>query len=73
MAFRFRDRRTAHFNEECIKASFAIEQAAMLESDRLRAEVDVRDRAALPGYRVKTLKGARKGQYSNRINDQRPI
>ena len=71
MIVSFRDRRTADFAcGKRVKAFFAIEQAAMLKLDRLQAAVDVRDLAALPGNRLKALKGDRRGQYSIRINDR---
>jgi plasmid maintenance system killer protein len=40
------------------------------QSRRPQAAVSVKDMAALPGNRVETLSGDRKGQYSIRINDQ---
>lgn len=38
--------------------------------DVLNAAHDLRDLAAIPGHRLETLKGDRKGQFSIRINDQ---
>ena len=39
----------------------------------LDAAIDLNDLRAPPGNRLERLKGARKGQYSIRINDRRRI
>ena len=71
MIVSFRGKRTADFADgKRIKAFFAIELAALLKLDRLRAAVVLQDLAALPGNRLAALKGNRKGQYSIRINDR---
>jgi proteic killer suppression protein len=67
----YRDKRT----RDCalgkrVKAFSGIERAARLKLDRLEAAVMLQDLAALPGNRLESLKGDRKGQYSIRINDQ---
>lgn len=67
----YRDRRTRDFAAgKRIKAFSGIERAARLKLDRLEAATGVKDIAALPGNRLETLVGDRKGQYSIRINDQ---
>ncbi len=71
MIVSYRDKRTREFaSGERVKAFSAIERAARLKLDRLEAAVTLRDLAVLPGNRLEALKGDRKGQYSNRINDQ---
>ena len=71
MIVSYRDNRTAGFvTGKRIKAFSGIERAARLKIDRLEAAADLQDLAALPGNRFEALKGARKGQFSIRINDQ---
>jgi proteic killer suppression protein len=71
MIVRYRDKRTGDFaSGKRIKAFSGIERAARLKLDRLEAAVVLRDLAVLPGNRLESLKGDRKGQYSVRINDQ---
>ena len=53
-----------------MKAFSGFERAARLKLDRLEAATMLKDVAALPGNRFEALKGARRGQYSIRINDQ---
>jgi len=48
----------------------AIEQVARRKLAQLNAAIELRDLAAPPGNRLEALKGARKGQYSIRVNDQ---
>jgi toxin HigB-1 len=48
----------------------AFERAARLKLDRLEAALTLQDLAVLPGNRLESLKGDRKGQYSIGINDQ---
>ena len=66
MIVSYRDMRT----RERVKAFSGIDRTARLKLDRLEAAVELRDLAALPGNRLESLKGERKGQYSFRINDQ---
>jgi proteic killer suppression protein len=67
----YRDSRTRDFAiGKRVKAFSGIERAARLKLDRLDAAISLKDLAALPGNRFEVLKGARKGQYSIRINDQ---
>ncbi|MBV9181933.1 MAG: type II toxin-antitoxin system RelE/ParE family toxin [Acidobacteria bacterium] len=71
MIVSYRDKRTRDFaSGKRVKAFSRIERAARLKLDRLEAAVELKDLAALPGNRLEALKGARKGQYSIRINDQ---
>ena len=65
------DERTRDFARgKRVKAFSGIERPARLKLDRLEAATSKLDLAALPGNRFEALKGKRKGQYSNRINDQ---
>ena len=48
----------------------AIKEQAERRLDRIDNAVELGDLAALRGNRLEALKGARKGQYSIRINDQ---
>ena len=67
----YRDKRTRDFADgKRVKAFSGIERATRLKLDRLEAAVALRDLAVLPGNRLESLKGDRKGQYSIRINDQ---
>ena len=71
MIVSYRDKRTEDFAAgKRVKAFSGIERAARLKLDRLDAAIELRDLAVLPGNRFEALKGARKGQYSIRINDQ---
>lgn len=71
MIISYRDKRSEDFAAgKRVKAFFSIERAGRLKLDRLDAAAELRDLAALPGNRFEALKGARKGQYSIRINDQ---
>ena len=58
------------FRRETVRRFKAIERQALRKLDMLEAAPDIRTLAALPGNRLETLKGDRKGQYSIRINDQ---
>ena len=53
-----------------VGAFSGIERSARLKMDRLEATSSLKDLAALPGNRLQTLKGDRRGQYSIRVNDQ---
>ncbi len=71
MIVSYRDKLTRDFaSGKRIKAFSGIERAARLKLDRLEAAVTLQDLAVLPGNRLESLKGDRKGQYSLRINDQ---
>jgi proteic killer suppression protein len=71
MILSYRDKRTRDFAAgKRVKAFSGIQRAAQLKLDRLEAATSLRDLAALPGNRFEALSGARKGQYSIRINDQ---
>lgn len=66
----FRDKRTRDFAEgKRVKAFDGIRLKAELKLDQLDAATSIRD-LNLPGNRLETLKGDRKGQYSIRVNDQ---
>jgi proteic killer suppression protein len=67
----YRDKRTRLFADgRPIKAFSGFARAARLKLDRLEAASGLQDLAALPGNRLETLAGDRKGQFSIRINDQ---
>ena len=71
MILSYRGKRTRDFAAgKRVKAFSGIERAARLKIDRLEAASSLDDLAALPGNRLETLKGDRKGQHSIRINDQ---
>lgn len=71
MIVSFRDKRTRDFAAgKRVKAFSGIERSARLKLDRLEAAVSLKDLARLPGNRFEVLVGARRGQYSIRINDQ---
>jgi len=65
------DKRTAAFARgERVKAFAAIERPARMKLDRLEAATSLGDMAALPGNRLESLTGDRKGRWSIRINDR---
>jgi proteic killer suppression protein len=71
MIVSFEDKRTRDFTEgRYVKAFSGFARQAEMKLDQLEAATVIRDLAALPGNRFEALKGDRKGQYSNRINDQ---
>ena len=71
MIVSFRDKRTRELAEgKAVKAFAAFSRQAEMKLDQLEAATTVRDLAALPGNRLESLKGDRKGQCSIRINDQ---
>ena len=71
MIVSYRDKRTLDFAAgKRVKASSGIERPARLKIDRLEAATTLGDLAGLPGNRLETLKGDRKGQYSIRINER---
>jgi proteic killer suppression protein len=66
-----RDKRTSEFVAgKMVRAFSGFERAATMKIDRMQVVTSLSDLAALPGNRFEALKGARKGQYSIRINDQ---
>ncbi len=71
MIISYRDKRTRVFAEgKRMKAFAGFERAANLKLDRLDDATSLRDLVALPGNRFEALKGARRGQFSIRINDR---
>jgi proteic killer suppression protein len=58
------------FRRETVRRFKAIERQALRKLDMLDAAPDIRTLAALPGNRLESLKGDRKGQFSIRINEQ---
>ena len=71
MILSYRDKRTRDFAAgKRVRSFTGIERAARLKLDRLEAATSLKDIAALPGNRLESLKGDRRGQYSIRINDQ---
>jgi toxin HigB-1 len=58
------------FHRETVKRFKSIERSALRKLDMLHAAPDLRTLSLLPGNRLESLKGNRKGQYSIRINDQ---
>lgn len=71
MIVSFRDRRTHEFAEGKLVRSFSgFSRQAEMKLDQLEVATTVRDLAVLPGIRLESLKGDRKGQFSLRINDQ---
>jgi proteic killer suppression protein len=71
MIVSYREKHTRDFAAgKRVKAFSGIERRARLKLDRLEAATALRDLAVLPGNRFEALAGARKGQYSIRINDQ---
>jgi proteic killer suppression protein len=70
MIVNFRDKQTREFAAGKRGKAFAgFERQAEMKLDQLEAAISLID-LDLPGNRFKTLKGARQGQYSIRINDQ---
>ena len=70
MIVSYQDKRTREFSEgKRVKAFDGFERKAELKLDQLDAAASIRD-LDLPGNRLESLKGDRKGQYSIRINDQ---
>jgi proteic killer suppression protein len=58
----FRDRRTVDFAAgKRVKAVAGIERSARLKLDRLEAATSLRDLVSLPGNRLESLQGERKG------------
>jgi toxin HigB-1 len=70
MILSYRDKRTRAFADgKRVKAYAGFARKAELRLDQLDAATSLLD-LDLPGNRLESLKGDRKGQYSVRINDQ---
>jgi proteic killer suppression protein len=70
MIVSFRDKRTREFAlGNRVKAFSGFERKAELKLDQLDSATSILD-LDLPGNRLETLSGDRKGQYSIRINNQ---
>ena len=71
MIVSFGDKRTERFARgERVKEFSGFARQAEIRLDRLEAASSLIDLAAFRGNRLEALYGARKGQYSIRINDQ---
>ena len=71
MIVSYRSKRTRDFAAgRRVRIFSGIERAARMKLDRLDAATTLGDLAGLPGNRLETLRGDRKGQYSIRINEQ---
>jgi proteic killer suppression protein len=68
----FRDRDTERlFEREPVrKLGSDVQRVALRKLRQLDAAVALEDLRVPPGNRLKTLRGAREGQYSIRVNDQ---
>ena len=67
----FRDRETEKvFQREFSRPLQAIAPIGKRKLDQLNAAVALTDLGAIPGNRLESLVGQRKGQFSIRINDQ---
>ena len=70
MIVNYRDKRTRDFaGGKRVKAFAAIGRRVELKLDQLDAAMSLRD-LDMPGNRLETMKGDRKGCFSIRINDQ---
>jgi proteic killer suppression protein len=58
------------FRRESVRRFKSIERSALRKLDMLDAAPDLLTLSALPGNRLESLRGDRRGQYSIRINDQ---
>ena len=58
------------FHRESVRRFKAIERQALRKLDMLDAAQDIRTLSTLPGNRLESLRGDRKGQCSIRVNDQ---
>ena len=71
MIVSYRGKRTRDFAAgRRVRIFSGIERTARMKLDRLDAATTLGDLAGLPGNRLETLRGDRKGQYSIRINEQ---
>jgi len=67
----FRDAETEKiFRQQFSKKFHGVEKIALRKLFHLNRATTLRDLALLPGNRLETLEGSRKGQHSIRINDQ---
>jgi proteic killer suppression protein len=67
----FRDRETEKvFQREFSRPLQAIARTGKRKLDQLHAATALTDLGAIPGNRLESLDGRRKGQFSIRINDQ---
>lgn len=67
----FRDADTEKlFKDERVRKFQAVENVARRKLLQINQARELRDLSALPGNRLETLEGDRKGQYSIRINDK---
>ena len=55
---------------DTVKRFVAIEKQALRKLDALNSAASLADLRAVPGNRLETMKGDRKGHHSIRINDQ---
>lgn len=70
MILSYLDKRTSEFAAgRRVKAFDGISRKAQMKLDQLDAATSLID-LKLPGNRLETLKGDRKGQYSIRVNEQ---
>ena len=58
------------FNDYRVRRFQAFEMVARRKLKMLDAAANLADLAALPGNRLETLRGDRRGQHSIRVNDQ---
>jgi len=58
------------FHRESVRRFKAIERPALRKLDMIDAAQDIRTLSTMPGNRLESLRGDRKGQYSIRVNDQ---
>jgi toxin HigB-1 len=58
------------FHRKSVRRFKAIERQALRKLDMLDAAQDIRTLSRLPGNKLESLRGDRKGQYSMRVNDQ---
>ena len=71
MIVSYRDRKTERFAKgDRVKEFSGFSRQAERRLDRLEAAVSLKDLAAIPGNHFEALYGARRGQYSIRVNDQ---
>jgi len=67
----FRDQETERvFRREFSRSHQGIARIAKRKLDQLHAAAALADLGVIPGNRLETLAGDRRGQYSIRINDQ---
>jgi toxin HigB-1 len=64
------DRALVPWLGETVRRFVGIEKQARLKLDALSAARDLNDLYVIPGNRLESMKGKRKGQHSIRINEQ---